>query len=94
MSNMSKTVNMSIRIDKDVKNEADELFKNLGLNMSTAINMFLRQSIREQSIPFEASLNTRSARLAEALKESEEILKDESRVGYDNFEDLLKALDD
>lgn len=93
MNNMSNTVNMSIRIDKKVKKEADELFKDLGLNMSTAINMFLRQSIREQSIPFEATLNIRGTKFAEALKESEEIIKDKSRVGYSNKEDLIEALD-
>ena len=74
MEEITNTINMSIRIDKSIKKEADELFKNLGLNMSTAINMFLRQSIREQSIPFKATLNIKSTRLAEAIKESEEIL--------------------
>lgn len=94
MSNSSKTINMSIRIDKEIKKEADELFRELGLNMSTAINMFLRQSIREQSIPFEAKLDTRSARLAEALKESDDIISGKIKAKeYDDFESLLEDLE-
>jgi len=45
--------NLTIRIDEDVKQEAEKLFNRIGLNMSSAINVFFRQSIREQSIPFE-----------------------------------------
>lgn len=45
--------NVTFRIDEDIKQQADELFKSLGLNLSTAFNMFLRQSINRQCIPFE-----------------------------------------
>ena len=43
---------MSFRVDKNLKTQADELFKNLGMNTSVALNMFLTQCVREQSIPF------------------------------------------
>ena len=52
MANISNAVNMSFRVDKTLKNEADKLFKSLGLNTIVALNMFLAQSVREQSIPF------------------------------------------
>jgi len=45
--------NLTIRIDETIKQEAETLFNKIGLNMSTAINVFFRQAIREQSIPFE-----------------------------------------
>ena len=45
--------NLTIRIDEDIKREAETLFNRIGLNMSAAINVFFRQSIREQAIPFE-----------------------------------------
>ncbi len=45
-------VSTSITIDTEVKAKAQELFADLGLDLSTAINMFLRQSIRENGIPF------------------------------------------
>ena len=45
--------NLTIRIDEDIKLEAENLFNKIGLNISSAINVFFRQSIREQAIPFE-----------------------------------------
>jgi len=45
--------NLTIRIDEGIKHEAEILFNNIGLNMSSAINVFFRQAIREQAIPFE-----------------------------------------
>ena len=43
---------MSFRVDKDIKKDADELFRKLGMNTSVAINMFLVQCIRDQALPF------------------------------------------
>lgn len=45
-------VSTNIKIDPDLKKESQILFEQLGLSLSTAINMFLRQSVREQAIPF------------------------------------------
>ncbi|MDR1330188.1 MAG: type II toxin-antitoxin system RelB/DinJ family antitoxin [Oscillospiraceae bacterium] len=45
--------NLTIRIDENIKQEAESLFNRIGINTSTAINVFFRQAIREQSIPFE-----------------------------------------
>jgi DNA-damage-inducible protein J len=50
---MANTTNLNIRIDEDLKRQADAIFSELGLNMSTAINMFLRYSVRYGGIPFE-----------------------------------------
>ena len=93
MSNMSNTINMSFRIDKDLKRQADELFRNLGMNTSVALNMFLTQSVREQGIPFTPSME-RNKRLLDALKEVEQIengILDTKR--YKNFNEVLKDLD-
>lgn len=46
---------ISIRMDDDLKNRADELFEELGLNMTTAFTMFVRQSLRQGGIPFEVT---------------------------------------
>lgn len=46
------SVNTSIKIDPDLKKESQELFESFGLSLSSAINLFLRQSVREQAIPF------------------------------------------
>ena len=62
---MSSTT-ISIRVDTDLKNDADKLFNELGLNLSSAVNIFLRQAIREQAIPFNVSLNSEDRILKEA----------------------------
>jgi DNA-damage-inducible protein J len=49
----STMTNLNIRIDKSVKAEAEALFAELGLNMTTAINLFVRQTLRQRKIPFE-----------------------------------------
>jgi len=50
--------NLTIRIDEEIKQEAEILFNKIGLNMSSAINVFFRQAIKEQAIPFPLSAKT------------------------------------
>jgi len=45
--------NINIRVDNEVKNKAQDVFANLGMDMTTAVNIFLRQVIRKNGIPFE-----------------------------------------
>ena len=49
--------NINIRIDQDLKNESEELLKKLGLTMTSAMNIFLRQVVLQRKIPFEITLN-------------------------------------
>jgi DNA-damage-inducible protein J len=84
--------NVSFRVDKDVKNQADRLFAELGLNMTTAFNIFLRQSIREGSIPFSVTVNTPNATTAAAMREAERIAHDPNVKRYNDVEDALRAL--
>lgn len=86
------TTNLNIRTDKKVKDEAEIIFSELGLNMSTAINIFLRTTIRENGIPFELKLDTPNQVTALAIKEGRKIADDEKVSGYTNIEDLKKAL--
>ena len=53
---MSKT-SMSIRLDSEVKEQAQQVFNDLGMDMTTAINIFLRQAIQYQSLPFDVRLD-------------------------------------
>lgn len=66
---MADTTNLNIRIDRRVKEQADFLFNEFGLNMTTAINMFLRTVIREQRIPFELKMDVPNAKTIEAIEE-------------------------
>lgn len=86
--------NLNIRTDKDVKESAERLFEELGLNMTTAVNMFLRQAIRENRIPFELTLNTPNSVTAAAIAEGRRIAHDDSVKGYTNMEDLKAALEE
>jgi len=49
---------INIRMDEDLKKEAELLFSELGLNMTTAVNIFVRQSLRQGGIPFEITTKT------------------------------------
>jgi len=54
---MGDTTSMNLRIDKKLKKDAEDLFETLGINMTTAINIFLKQSVRDQGIPFKITAN-------------------------------------
>lgn len=94
MANMSNAINMSFRVDKTLKKQADELFKQLGMNTSVALNMFLTQSVREQGIPFVPTMEVPNARLISALEEVEKIENGKINAKrYKNFEEVLENLD-
>ena len=94
MANISNAINMSFRVDKNLKKQADELFKNLGMNTSVALNMFLTQSVREQSIPFIPSMEVPNARLISAMEEVEAIENGKiDAKKYKNFEEALEDID-
>lgn len=94
MSNMSNAINMSFRVDKDLKKKADELFKSLGMNTSVALNMFLTQSVREQSIPFTPTMRVPNQKLLDAIEEVEAIESGKIETKrYKSFEEALKDLD-
>jgi DNA-damage-inducible protein J len=84
--------NVSFRIDSDIKNQADRLFADLGLNMTTAFNIFLRQSVREGSIPFQITVNTPNAQTVTAMLEARSIITDSSVKRYTDVEEALKEL--
>ena len=85
-----KNVNVTLRIDEDMKKQAEDLFSELGLNLTTAFNIFLRQSVREQRIPFQVSMNVPNAVTLAAMDAAE---KGEDLYGpYDSVSDLMEAL--
>ena len=69
------TTNLNIRTDKNIKDQAEEIFNQLGLNMTTAINMFLRTAVRENGIPFELKLDTPNSSLLTILLKDITVLK-------------------
>ena len=83
--------NVCFRIDSDLKAQADTLFAELGLNMTTAFNIFLRQSVRQGCIPFEITLDTPNADTVAALLEARQMMADPNTRKY-SVEDALKEL--
>ena len=88
-----QTANINIRTDSKLKKKADLLYNKLGLNMSTAINMFLMESVRTNSLPLTLKLNEPNEDTLRAIEESKEIVKNKKSKGYNNIKDLRKALD-
>lgn len=87
-------VSTSISIDADVKAQAQALFADFGLDLSTAINIFLRQSIRENCIPFAIQREVPNADTVAAMKEAEEMAKNPSTYKrYSSFSDLLREVE-
>ena len=87
------TTNLNIRTDKDIKDQAEEIFNELGLNMTTAINMFLRTAIREHGIPFELKLDVPNETTAAAIAEGRKLMDDPSAPRYSSMDELKAALE-
>ncbi|MBF1320435.1 type II toxin-antitoxin system RelB/DinJ family antitoxin [Mogibacterium diversum] len=89
---MSST-NLNIRTEKEVKEKADQIFSELGLSMTTAINIFLRTAIREHGIPFSLKLDIPNEATVNAIEEGRRIASDKSTESYSNIDELKAALD-
>lgn len=83
---------ISIRMDADLKAQADALFAELGMSISTAFNIFVRQALREGKIPFEISLNQPNKETIAAMLEAGRIGKDPAVEGYDDLDELFSEL--
>ena len=86
------TTNISIRMDTALKKQAEELFNELGMNLTTAFNIFVRQSLREGGIPFEISINQPNRETIAAMLEAERIARDSSVKGYTDLDELFADL--
>lgn len=84
---MSKT-SMSIRLDSEVKEQAQKVFNNLGMDMTTAINIFLRQAIQYQGLPFDVRLDG-NRKLLEVLTDL-----DQNRNMSQPFESVSDLMED
>ncbi len=85
MAKINEAINMSFRVDKELKKQADTLFRELGLNTSVALNMFLAQCVRNQALPFTPSRVEKNNKIEEPKEE----LKSAKADGYYDFENIL-----
>ena len=98
MASTREMVTGTFRVDKSVKESAEVVLQDLGMNMSTAINVFLAQLVRERKMPFLPDATKQgelrpTSRLERALEESEKILTGEIQAkSYNSFGELLEDL--
>lgn len=79
----------SVRIDSDVKRECESIYGELGINLTTAINVFLRKSIRAGGFPFDVRVEDRPDRKTlEAILETEQLARDPGTKKYSAMEAL------
>jgi len=68
------TVNMSIRMDAELKKQAEAMLSDMGLNMTTAMHIFLRQVVRQGKIPFEIASDLPNSETVAAMKEMDDMI--------------------
>ena len=88
------TTNLNIRTDKAVKEQAEAIFNELGLNMTTAVNMFLRTAIREHGIPFSLKLEVPNETTIAAIEEDRQLMENPSAPRYSSMDALKEALEE
>lgn len=81
-----------VRIDSNVKAKANELFKKLGIDMSSSVNILLRQCVLHGGLPFKVEIPKFNAETLAAMEESIRISRNPNAPSYSSMEDLKKAL--
>lgn len=90
---MAGTIPTQIRIEENTKKQAVELLEGLGLNLSEAVNMFLKQVILQNGLPFEVKYPQLKPDIIEAMEEAKRISRDPKTKRYTNFSEALEDLD-
>lgn len=87
------TTPTQIRIDEVTKKQAVELLEGLGINLSDAVNMFLKQVVLRGGIPFDVRYPEFKPEVIEAMEEARKISRDPNVKGYTDIEELFEDLD-
>ena len=87
------TVPTQIRIDENLKKQATELFSQLGMDMSSAMNIFLRQCVVRGGLPFEVTLPKYKQDVLDAMEEAKKLSKDPNTKRYASFSEAMKDID-
>lgn len=84
-------VSTNIKIDPELKEQAQDLFESLGMNLTTAVNIFLRQSVREQAIPFRIGEPVPNAETLQAICDARRGVG--LSRGFTSVKELMEDLD-
>jgi len=99
----SRSANVMVRVEPEIKEQAEKIMEQLGLSASTAINMFYRQMIAEQALPFKPQTRAHMKSLNEMTKQEfdermaigySQAVNGEGRPANEVFDDLIKGLTD
>ena len=90
---MAKTAAINMRIDPEVKSDAESIFASLGLTLAEAINVFLHKSIMEGGLPFDVRQPRYNLATERAMEEARDIMAGKVKAeSYNSTEDLFNAL--
>lgn len=82
---------MNIRMDAEIKAQAQQLFASLGMDMTTAVNIFLRQALRYNGFPFEIRLDNPNSETLEAIREVESMKANPAKAkGYTDVDEMMR----
>lgn len=90
---MAKTENLNIRIDPELKKNVEETLKNIGMNLTEAITIYLHQIVLHGGIPFEIKNNRFNVETLNAIYEAKKIAEDSEAYYYDSIDELMEDLD-
>ena len=83
--------NTNIYLDAELKKQCQELFDDLGMDLTTAVTIFLKQSLRSQGLPFQVSRDVPNAETLAAFEEFEAIKNNPNEYKrYNSFADAMK----
>ena len=83
-------VNITLRLDRSLKEDAETLFADLGMSISTAFNIFLRKALRIQGLPFAVTRELPNSRTLQAMQEAERLALDDSAKTYSSAKELIQ----
>lgn len=87
-----RTTSVTIRIDEMLKKQAEILFDDMGMNMTTAMTIFIKAAVKLGKIPFEISGNTPNAETIAAMEEADSISRDPNTKVYLTSKELFEEL--
>lgn len=88
----STTTTFSVRMDKDIKSQCETMYGELGINLTTAINVFLRQSLRAGGFPFDVRLDKPNQETIAAMMEANNLAHNPNIKKYSDVEEALAEL--
>ncbi len=91
---MAQNALLQIRIDEELKNEADTLFADLGFDTPTAVRIFLKKAVQRQGMPFDVAHSMPNIETIAAMVEAEMLLNDPNTKTYTNFSELRAEIEE